>query len=41
MKNKKMIKENMELGIFIFIMFICIDVFMEDSITKYIINLFF
>jgi len=33
--------KNIELVIFIFMMFICIDVFMRDSITKYIINLLF
>jgi hypothetical protein len=33
--------KNIELIIFVFMMFICIDVFMQDSITKYIINLFF
>ena len=33
--------KNIELVIFVFMMFICIDVWMQDSITKYIINLFF
>jgi hypothetical protein len=38
---KKTTTENIELIIFLFMMFICVDVFMQDSITKYIINLFF